>query len=111
MKITRRSAAALLPAAAVLGQARSHGWTSEWDRDLILAAASRAQVSFDPAENMLRSRVGAEYRYHTTLRDTAVHPTRESIEFALLCVEGGRTEQANAILDRTLALQDIDPSS
>ena len=89
-------------------------WSAEWDRAIILAAVSRQEKNFDSAESMLRSELGAEYRYHTALRDQTVHPTRDSLDYALLLLEaGGAARQAAAlkIIDRVLSLQDTDPAS
>lgn len=69
---------------------------------------------FDRAERMLRTFVGSEYRYHTTVRNREVDPTRDSNEYALLLLEAGdeaSRDRVVAILDRVLELQDVDPSS
>lgn len=52
--------------------------------------------------------------YHTTLKDVPfVHPTRESLGYAVALLDGGgepKLERACAILDRVIALQETDRS-
>jgi len=89
-------------------------WSAEWDRALIGAAIAVADLSFDPGEAMLARRVGPEYNYHSALRNTVVHPTRESLEYALLLLESGdeaRAARARNIIDRVLTLQETDPKN
>ncbi|MDZ4799555.1 MAG: hypothetical protein SGI92_15440 [Bryobacteraceae bacterium] len=114
--ITRRTAASLLTATAVVcpgasGAPASGNWTPEWDRALLDAAVERGHRAFDPKESMIRTRIGPEYHYHTNLRARDVHPTRESLQYALYLLEAGNVERASAILDRLLTLQDSDPAS
>lgn len=69
-------------------------------------------AAFDPRESLLARKVGAEYRYHTNLRSTVAHPTRDSLDYALLLLEAdAKSERARAILDRILKLQEADPES
>lgn len=108
--LTRRSQLALL-AAAPLARA---DWTPEWDRSLIAKAAAAADRSFDAKEHMLRRRVGAAYNYHSSLRNVDVRPTRESLAYALLLLEEGseaNCERAALVIDRVIALQEVDPAS
>jgi hypothetical protein len=50
--------------------------------------------------------------YHTRVTQGAwVHPTRESLDYALALLRSGRRERAAAIVRRVLALQDTDPTS
>ncbi len=54
------------------------------------------------------------YRYHTNLRDRQVHPTRDSLEYALTLLEEGSAERvarAKKVLERVLPLQVKDPAS
>jgi hypothetical protein len=100
--ITRRElcagAAAVLPAFP----ASSPGWTPAWDRALIDAAAASQEQAWDPAERLVKRRLGGDYSYHSGLRSAVVHPTRESLDYALLMLEAGgdararRAEQAIA---------------
>jgi len=85
------------------------GW--HWDQALLQAAAKAAEPRWDPKERLLQTLVPAGYKYHTRLRDQRAHPTRESLEYALVLFELGRPERALAILDRILALQVTDPAS
>lgn len=70
--------------------------------------------NFDRAESMLVRHVSSAYNYHSALRDTRAHPTRESLDYALLLLETGgaaREERAAKILDRVTAIQETDPAS
>ncbi len=100
--------------AACRQAAEADGWPSSWDRMLIERALRSRDSRFDPAHSMLRVILGPEYRYHTRLREVQAHPTRESLEYALLLLEDGSKERearALRILDRVLALQVTDPES
>ena len=76
-------------------------------------ALAANESSYDPAERMVR-RPFHSPGYHTTLSEGIVHPTRDSLAYALALLDSGdpaHHERAVAILDRTLALQDTDPES
>jgi hypothetical protein len=63
---------------------------------------------FDPAENMLK-RPFSSPGYHTTLTGGFVHPTRESLTYAVALLDTGDETlraRAEAILRRVIALQD-----
>jgi len=50
--------------------------------------------------------------YHTRVsRGAWVHPTRESLDYALALLQGDGTERAAAVVRTVLALQDVDPTS
>ena len=53
---------------------------------------------------------GPDYHTHVT-QGAWVHPTRESLDYALALLRSGRKERAAAIVRRVLALQDTDPTS
>lgn len=97
----------LLAPALAAGEAP---WGPEWDRAVTEAALERLDGAFDPRENMLARRIGAEYRYHTSLRATVAHPTRDSLDYALLLLEAGRDGRALAVIERVTALQETDPA-
>ena len=89
-------------------------WNSEWDRAIIQGAVADLDRRFDPKENMLSTHRGTDYNYHSGLRDATVHPTRDSVTYALMLLEAGgaaRVERAARVIDRTIALQDTDPKS
>jgi hypothetical protein len=89
-------------------------WTAEWDRALLKNAVDEQDREFDQAESMLARPVGAEYHYHTNIRSTRAHPTRDSLDYSLNLLETGdpeRRKRALAVLERLLALQDTDPGS
>lgn len=89
-------------------------WPARQDRLLIGKAVSARDQRFDEGVSMLRQILGPEYRYHTKLRQRTVHPTRDSLEYALYLLEEGSPERlvrALRILERVLPLQVTDPQS
>lgn len=119
MDLTRRSLAALplLTSAACSSSfkpADHAGWPRAWDRRLIDGALKIEDLRYDKAERMVARLLGPGYHYHTRLHDSRVHPTRESLEYALYLIEAGgkqRTDRAFATIARVLELQDRDPAS
>jgi len=118
VELNRRQLARILAAGSAaatrLYSQTTPAWTPEWDRALIEAAVAQQDRNFDPKENMLQSHRGADYNYHSGLRNAVVHPTRDSVGYALVLLEAGGAERiarAAAVLDRTIALQDTDPKS
>ena len=102
-----------LPGAASIASASSR-WTAEWDRALVDAAVRRLDETYDPREQMIARPLGPQYQYHTNLRATTAHPTRDSLEYALLLLAAGgeeRFHRAGQVLNRVIALQDQDPAS
>jgi hypothetical protein len=90
------------------------GWTSEWDKALLLAEIVRIGKNYDEAEQMVRGHRGPEYNYQTNLRSMTVHATRDSIEYASLLLyfdEPALIGRAASILKRVLPLQVRDPTS
>ncbi|GAB4564963.1 MAG: hypothetical protein Kow0047_15120 [Anaerolineae bacterium] len=68
---------------------------------------------YDPDERMVIQPFSSP-GYHTTLTGGMVHPTRESLSYALALLDSGDPgdlERACAILDRVLDLQDANPAS
>ena len=68
---------------------------------------------YDPAEQMIR-RPFSSPGYHTTLKGGDVHPTRDSLEYAVALLDTGEPDllkRAEAILRRVIALQDQNPES
>ncbi|MEJ5370088.1 MAG: hypothetical protein WHT08_17400 [Bryobacteraceae bacterium] len=93
---------------------RVSGWPPAWDRLLIERAVRSRDQRFDAGFSMLRAILGPEYRYHTRLRERTVHPTRDSLEYALYLLEEGAPERlvrALRVLDRVVPLQVTDPQS
>ncbi len=119
MDFTRRSIAALplLGSAACTPSTRDNvpgKWLAAWDKQLINGALKIEDLRYDTAERMVTRLLGPGYRYHTKLHNCRVHPTRESLEYALYLLEAGgkeRVERAQATISRVLELQDRDPSS
>lgn len=68
---------------------------------------------YDPAEQMIR-RPFSSPGYHTTLKGGDVHPTRDSLNYAVALLDTGDPEllrRAEGILRRVIALQDQNPES
>jgi hypothetical protein len=68
---------------------------------------------YDPAERMIR-RPFASPGYHTTLKGGEVHPTRDSLVYAVALLDTGDAvflQRAEEILRRVIALQDQNPQS
>src|SRR5512140_2601074 len=116
--ITRRNAlrSALLTAAGprLFAADPASAWTPEWDRPLIEAALRRQDAAFDEREMMVKRNVGPDYNYHSQIRNSVAHPTRDSLVYALDLLEAGgdqRARRAAGVIERVVALQDTDPSS
>lgn len=68
---------------------------------------------YDPAEQLLK-RPFSSPGYHTTLKGGMVHPTRDSLAYAVALLDTGDEplrERAEGILRKMIALQDTDPNS
>ncbi|MBI5083288.1 MAG: hypothetical protein HZB13_01645 [Acidobacteria bacterium] len=103
-----------LAAASCARQVEPTGWPARWDRILVRKAVEASDHRYDPDKAMIQAILGPEYRYHTRLRECRAHPTRDSLDYALLLLEESskpRVARAQAILDRVLNLQVVDPSS
>ncbi len=88
-------------------------FTSQQQKEAFLTALSRQDEQYDPAERMIR-RPFSSPGYHTTLKGGFVHPTRDSLNYAVALLDSGqpkRLERAEQILRRVIALQDQDPNS
>lgn len=108
------AAAALTGCASPPKATAEAGWPASFDAILIRKAVAVEDGRFDPKERMVARILDAGYRYHTLLRNGRAHPTRESLEYALGLLELNRTERearAFEVLERVVALQNIDPSS
>ena len=102
------------PLGATLFAPADTGWTPEWDAALLNAEIARIGKSFDEVEHMVRAHRGPEYNYQSNLRSMAVHPTRDSIEYASLLLyfdDPVLIGRAVSILKRVLPLQVNDPAS
>ncbi|MFF4175836.1 hypothetical protein [Streptomyces sp. NPDC001750] len=84
-------------------------WSAaEYDRALLRAALSGGDRHWDPEANLLR--VEAPYNpIHTHIKGGLAHPTRNSLQYALLLLErgaAGDAERAHAAILRVAELQD-----
>jgi hypothetical protein len=88
-------------------------FSSQQQKAAFLKALSRQDDRYDPAEKMIR-RPFSSPGYHTTLKDGYVHPTRDSLKYAVALLDSGqsdRLERAQDILRKLIYLQDQDPDS
>ncbi len=88
-------------------------FVSQQQKDAFLKVLAGKDPQYDPAEKMIR-RPFSSPGYHTTLKGGYVHPTRDSLEYAVALLdsgEPGRAQRAQDILRRVISLQDQDPNS
>jgi hypothetical protein len=88
-------------------------FSSPQQKEAFLKALAEQDMRYDPAEKMIR-RPFSSPGYHTTLKGGYVHPTRDSLNYAVALLDSGqadRLERAEQILRRVIALQDRDPNS
>jgi len=88
-------------------------FSSQQQKDAFLKALSRQDDRYDPAEQMIR-RPFSSPGYHTTLKGGYVHPTRDSLNYAVALLdsqEADRLKRAQEILRKVISLQDQDPNS
>ncbi len=111
MQFTRRQSALLLGAAAVPLHAATSGWTPEHDQAMLGHALRSMDANYDPVEHMIGRKLGDAYSYHSAIRNGVAHPTRDSLEYALLLLEAGRAERSFEVIDRVIREQDTDTAS
>jgi len=88
-------------------------FSSQQQKDAFLKALAEQDEHYDAAEQMIR-RPFSSPGYHTALKGGDVHPTRDSLNYAVALLdsgEPGRLERAERILRRVISLQDQDPNS
>jgi hypothetical protein len=88
-------------------------FSSRQQKEAFLKALSEQDKRYDPIERMIR-RPFSSPGYHTTLKGGFVHPTRDSLNYAVALLDSGepeRIERAEQIIRRVIALQDQDPRS
>ncbi|MHC4741368.1 MAG: hypothetical protein ACYS8Z_05625 [Planctomycetota bacterium] len=88
-------------------------FTSPEQRKAFEKALANRDKAYDPAEKMI-SRPFSSPGYHTTLKGGTVHPTRDSLQYAIALLDSGqekRLQRACDIIRRVIALQDQDPKS
>jgi hypothetical protein len=88
-------------------------FSTQQQKDAFLRVLEKKDERYDPAERMIR-RPFSSPGYHTTLKGGYVHPTRDSLNYAVALLDSGepeRLERAEKILRRVIALQDQDPRS
>jgi hypothetical protein len=86
-------------------------FSSQQQKDAFLRVLARQDQRYDPAEKMIR-RPFSSPGYHTTLKGGYVHPTRDSLNYAVALLDSGqpeRLERAEQILRRVTSLQDTNP--
>ncbi|MBN1804927.1 MAG: hypothetical protein JW837_06725 [Sedimentisphaerales bacterium] len=88
-------------------------FSSQQQKDAFLTALSKQDARYDPNEKMIRRRFSSP-GYHTTLKGGYVHPTRDSLTYAVALLDSGRPdrlERAKDILRKVISLQDRIPNS
>jgi len=88
-------------------------FSSQQQKDAFLRVLSKQDERYDPAEQMIR-RPFSSPGYHTTLKGGHVHPTRDSLDYAVALLDSGqsdRLKRADQILRRVISLQDQNPLS
>ncbi|MBL7185087.1 MAG: hypothetical protein ISS70_02080 [Phycisphaerae bacterium] len=88
-------------------------FSSQQQKDAFLRVLSKQDERYDPAEQMIR-RPFSSPGYHTTLKGGYVHPTRDSLDYAVALLDSGqpdRLKRAEQILRRVISLQDQDPEN
>lgn len=86
---------------------------SEHDQNRIKEALRDKEAQYDPEAQMIR-RPFSSPGYHTTLKGGDVHPTRDSLNYAVALLDTGDPDlqkRAEAILRKVIRLQDQDPKS
>lgn len=81
--------------------------------DRLNRALMELHPQYDPAERMLRRPLESP-GYHTTLKGGHVHPTRDSLAYAVALLDTGEAawlQRAEDILRRVIGLQDQNPES
>jgi hypothetical protein len=88
-------------------------FSSQQQEDAFIRALSKQDSHYDPDEKMVR-RPFSSPGYHTTLKGGYVHPTRDSLNYAVALLDSGqpdRLKRAEQILRRVTSLQDQNPNS
>jgi len=86
---------------------------SQQQKAAFLQALSKKDSSYDPVEKMIR-RPFSSPGYHTTLKGGYVHPTRDSLQYAVALLDSGDPNlaaRAQDILRKVISLQDQNPNS
>ncbi len=81
-------------------------------RAAIQARLARYEKDYDPSERLLTTYVGVRYDYNSFLRNTIVHPIRESTAYAVALLDCGdpqHQQRAEQIIRRVLEFQVTDP--
>lgn len=89
------------------------GFRSDSEKTAFLKALESQDARYDPVEKMIR-RPFSSPGYHTTLKGGYVHPTRDSLNYAVALLDSAepdRLRRACDILRRVIALQDQNPQS
>ncbi len=77
--LSRNIALAAQPSpAAPLGN--EMGWNKQWDEQLLAGLLKQMNQAYDPAAQMSSAYHGPDYSYQSALRNTTVHPIRDTFE-------------------------------
>ncbi|MBD3267189.1 hypothetical protein GF373_11010, partial [bacterium] len=86
---------------------------NQFQRRSLQEYLARMEDRYDPAENMVTRTLRGSF-YHTQLSSGTVHPTRDSLKYAVALLDSGDKEhlqRAKAILSRVIGLQDQNPQN
>ncbi|MFC1718095.1 hypothetical protein ACFL6S_30845 [Candidatus Poribacteria bacterium] len=84
------------------------------DQEQFAKALEGRHKSYDPEEKMVFRSHSGGYHYHTGYKGNIVHPTRDSLNYAIDCLDSvipDLIQRGIEILDRVVALQDTDRES
>lgn len=87
---------------------------SQAGRQELMRSLGAQHGRYNPVEKMLVTEVGPDYQYHTNLRSTTAHSTRQAVTYAATLLDTLDPEleaRACEIIARVIALQDRDMSS
>ena len=86
-----------------------------FDQSQFARALEGRHKDYDPVEKMVsRPYSSGGYHYHTGYRGNVVHPTRDSLNYAVSCLDSGVPElfqRGIEILEKVISLQDTDENS
>lgn len=87
----------------------------DFDQNQFARALEGRHKDYDPVEKMVsRPYSSAGYHYHTGYKGNVAHPTRDSLNYAVSCLDSGVPElfqRGIDILEKVISLQDTDENS
>jgi len=84
---------------------------TDFDRQKFAQAMEGWHKSYDPVEKMIGNPYSSEgYHYHTDYKGNVIHPTRESLGYAVACLDSGIPEliqRAFEVLDKVISFKHV----